>query len=67
MKIETTQFPDVKIITPIRHGDARGFLSEVYNKRALADVGCLYVSWIALSNKTTRTNKNGTGAAWRDH
>jgi dTDP-4-dehydrorhamnose 3,5-epimerase len=28
--------PDVKLITPVKHGDARGFFSETYNKRLLA-------------------------------
>ena len=29
----------VKILTPTKHGDHRGFFSEVYNKRALAEAG----------------------------
>lgn len=29
----------VRLVTPVRHGDARGFFSEVYNKKALADIG----------------------------
>lgn len=32
MQIEATTIPDVKIITPIRLGDDRGFFSEVYKK-----------------------------------
>lgn len=39
MQIETTALPGVLIITPARHGDARGFFSEVWNRRALADKG----------------------------
>lgn len=31
--------PDVRLITPVRHGDARGFFSETYNRRALAEHG----------------------------
>jgi dTDP-4-dehydrorhamnose 3,5-epimerase len=39
MEICATQIPDVRLITPARHGDRRGFLSEVYNQRALAATG----------------------------
>jgi len=30
MQFENTAIPDVKIVTPKKHGDARGFFSEVY-------------------------------------
>ena len=30
MQFEDTAIPDVKIVSPKRHGDARGFFSEVY-------------------------------------
>lgn len=39
MDIETTAIPDVRLLTPKRHGDHRGFLSEVYSRRALAAAG----------------------------
>ena len=39
MEIEPTTIPEVRIIRPARHGDHRGFFSEVYNKRALAAAG----------------------------
>ena len=39
MKVIETSIPDVKIITPKKHGDPRGFFSETYNKRALSEVG----------------------------
>jgi dTDP-4-dehydrorhamnose 3,5-epimerase len=39
MQIEDTALADVKIITPNRFGDARGFFSESWNKRALAEHG----------------------------
>jgi dTDP-4-dehydrorhamnose 3,5-epimerase len=32
MQVEETAIPAVKIITPKKHGDARGFFSEVYNR-----------------------------------
>ena len=39
MQITETDIPDVKLITPKKFGDARGFFSETYNKRALAEAG----------------------------
>ena len=39
MEVIATEFPDVKIIRPKRFGDQRGFFSETYNKRALAEAG----------------------------
>lgn len=39
MQIEDTAIPDVKIITPRKFGDDRGFFSEVYNARRFADAG----------------------------
>jgi dTDP-4-dehydrorhamnose 3,5-epimerase len=32
MFVDETEIPAVKIITPKRHGDTRGFFSEVYNR-----------------------------------
>jgi dTDP-4-dehydrorhamnose 3,5-epimerase len=39
VQIESLGIPDVKILTPKRFGDARGFFSETYNKAALAEHG----------------------------
>ena len=39
MKVEATEIPDVLIVTPARHGDARGFFSETWNRHALAERG----------------------------
>lgn len=39
MEIRAAEIPDVKLITPARHGDHRGFLSEVFSRRALAAAG----------------------------
>ena len=39
MTVEPTAIPDVKIITPKKFGDHRGFFSETYNKQALAASG----------------------------
>lgn len=39
MKIEETALQGVLILTPARFGDARGFFSESWNRRRLADFG----------------------------
>lgn len=39
MQVEATAIPDVRIVRPVRHGDARGFFSEVWNRRALTEAG----------------------------
>ncbi|WP_066734128.1 MULTISPECIES: dTDP-4-dehydrorhamnose 3,5-epimerase [Hyphomicrobiales] len=39
LSVEETAIPSVKIITPKRHGDHRGFFSEVYKKSDLAAAG----------------------------
>jgi dTDP-4-dehydrorhamnose 3,5-epimerase len=39
MDIKATAIPEVKIVTPARYCDHRGFFSEVYNRRALAEAG----------------------------
>jgi dTDP-4-dehydrorhamnose 3,5-epimerase len=39
LEVEPTTIPDVKILTPKRFDDGRGFFSEVYNRRRLAEAG----------------------------
>ena len=39
MRIEPTAIPDVLLVEPDVHGDARGFFFESYNRRAFAAVG----------------------------
>ncbi len=39
MIVEPLAIPEVKLIVPQRHRDARGFFSETYNRRALAEAG----------------------------
>ncbi len=39
MRIENLTIGDVKVITPKKFGDARGFFSETWNERALRDAG----------------------------
>ena len=39
MQIEATALPGVLILTPQRHGDARGFFSESWNRKRLREHG----------------------------
>ena len=39
MQVQTLAIPDVKVLTPRRFGDGRGFFSEVYSRRTLAEAG----------------------------
>ena len=39
LNVEPTAIPDVKIVTPKRFGDDRGFFSEVYNRKAFEAAG----------------------------
>ena len=39
MQLIETAIPAVKLIQPKKHGDHRGFFSEVYSRAALRDVG----------------------------
>ena len=39
MRVEESSIPAVKVLTPDRHGDRRGYFSEVYNRRSLARAG----------------------------
>ena len=39
MEIIPTEIPDVRIIVPAKHVDRRGFFSETYSKRGLAEAG----------------------------
>jgi dTDP-4-dehydrorhamnose 3,5-epimerase len=43
VQVETTAIPAVRIVTPKRHGDSRGFFSEVYNKSAFDAAGLDFV------------------------
>lgn len=42
MLIEDTALEGVKILTPARHGDARGFFSESWNAQRMAEAGLAY-------------------------
>lgn len=42
MQIEETALPGVLILTPPRHADTRGFFSESWNAKTMADAGLNY-------------------------
>src|ERR1044071_3897171 len=39
MQIIPSAIPAIKILVPKKHGDHRGFFSEVYSRKMLADAG----------------------------
>ncbi|MBT8414515.1 MAG: dTDP-4-dehydrorhamnose 3,5-epimerase [Boseongicola sp.] len=39
MIVEETSIPDLLVIVPARHGDSRGFFSESWNSRTMAEAG----------------------------
>ena len=39
MQVEHLNIPDVRLLSPGKHGDRRGFFSETYNRKALAVFG----------------------------
>ncbi len=39
MEIGSTTLPEVKIVKPSKYADGRGFFSETYNRKALAEAG----------------------------
>ncbi|MDE0349051.1 MAG: dTDP-4-dehydrorhamnose 3,5-epimerase [Gammaproteobacteria bacterium] len=39
MRVQALGIADVKVLVPVRHGDRRGFFSEVYNRRTLEAAG----------------------------
>lgn len=38
-QVHSLEIADVKIVQPVKHGDHRGFFSETYNRRVLAEHG----------------------------
>lgn len=54
MDFEPTPIPDVKIVRPHRHGDHRGFFSEVYRADAFREAG-LPVDWVQENHSLSAT------------
>lgn len=57
MDIIALDIPDVKLITPKRFGDARGFFSEVYSRRAMHQAG---LTMDFVQDNHSRSAKVGT-------
>ena len=53
MKVTPLSIPDVMILEPERFSDQRGFFSETYNRRALADCG-LELEFVQDSHSLSR-------------
>lgn len=54
MNIQATAIPEVKLILPTRHGDARGFFAETYKHSAFAAVG-IDVAWVQDNHSLSAT------------
>lgn len=39
MQVQSLAIPDVKLLTPRRFGDARGFFAETYSRKVLSELG----------------------------
>ena len=71
MEVKELEIPDVKLITPVKHQDNRGFFSEIYNQErfAAAGINLQFVqqnySWSADKN-TVRGLHFQTGAYEQD-
>jgi dTDP-4-dehydrorhamnose 3,5-epimerase len=39
LEVRSLAIADIKIISPKKHGDSRGFFSETYNKKSFAEAG----------------------------
>jgi len=57
MKITPLAIPDVLLIEPAKHGDERGFFSETFSAKALADAG---FTQAFVQDNHSRSPKKGT-------
>lgn len=39
LEVDPLEIPEVKVLRPVRHGDARGFFSETWNRRTFEEAG----------------------------
>jgi dTDP-4-dehydrorhamnose 3,5-epimerase len=53
MRVVPTAIPDVKLVVPARHGDARGFFSETWNRRDFEAAG-LVADWVQDNHARSR-------------
>ena len=57
MDVQPTEIADVKVLVPVRHGDHRGFFSEVYNRKRLEEAG---ISIDFVQDNHSRSAERGT-------
>ena len=57
VRVERLGIPAVRLLTPERHGDRRGFFSEVYNRRAFAEAG---IEIEFVQDNHSRSGEKGT-------
>ena len=46
MRVIPTDIPEVKILEPKKHGDHRGFFSEIYSRKALRDLAGIDIEFV---------------------
>ena len=54
MLVEDTGLPGLKVLTPRRFGDARGFFAETWNRRTLAEHG-IEIDWVQDNHSMSAT------------
>ena len=54
MQVIETLIPEVKLVRPARHADHRGFFSETFSRRALAQAG-IDRDWVQDNHSLSRT------------
>ena len=57
MQVEELAIPGVRVLTPDKHGDRRGFFSEVYSRRTLAQLG---IDTDFVQENHSRSSSRGT-------
>jgi len=65
MRIDETSIPEVKLLSPTRHADARGFFSETWNRAALADAG-IVADFVQDNHAQSRQAHTVRGLHWQE-
>ena len=58
VRIEDAEIAGVKVITPAKHGDHRGFFSEVYNRRSFEEAGLALLSCRTTTPSPPRSGRS---------
>ncbi|WP_265501137.1 dTDP-4-dehydrorhamnose 3,5-epimerase [Paracoccus beibuensis] len=54
MQVDRTPLPGVLLLTPARHGDARGFFSESWNRKTLLEAGVVLPEFVQDNHSLSR-------------